>query len=146
MSNKVHFSSKTEEWTTPKYLFDEINREFLLNTDVCATKENAKLEAYWSKKDNGLNQDWTGLRCWMNPPYGRDIGRWVEKAATRGADIVVSLLPADTDTRWFHKYILPENEVGNGLPIIRFIKGRLNFSDSKNSAPFPSMIVIFKRT
>lgn len=136
--NDVHYSSRTPEWETPINLFARLNEEFLLDSDVCATKENRKLEAFWSKEDDGLKQDWTGLRAWMNPPYGRVIGDWVKKAATGGADVVVCLLPARTDTRWFHDYIYQKPNVE-----VRFIKGRLKFGGSKNSAPFPSMIVIF---
>lgn len=134
---KVHYSSKTSEWATPISFFAPIQKEFLLNADVCATKENAKLEAYWTKEEDGLAQDWAGIRAWMNPPYGREIGKWVKKASDGGADIVVALLPARTDTKWFHDYIYHKAE-------IRFIKGRLKFGDGKNSAPFPSMLVIFR--
>src|SRR3990167_834926 len=132
--NSVHFSSKTDEWETPQDLFDALSVEFEgFGTDVCATKENAKVLHYFSKEQDGLKQDWTDLDCWMNPPYGRQIGKWVEKAATGGAKRVVALLPARTDTRWFHNWIYGKAE-------IRFLKGRLKFSNSKNSAPFPSMI------
>ena len=130
--------SKTVEWETPSSFFAAVQKEFLLNTDVCANKENAKLESYWTKEEDGLSQDWTDLRCWMNPPYGREIGKWVKKAAEGGAELVVCLLPARTDTKWFHEYIYNKAE-------IRFIKGRLKFGDGKNSAPFPSMLVIFKK-
>ena len=134
----VHFSSKTDEWETPQNLFDELDREFRLSWDVCATDDNTKLPKWWTKKDDGLSKDWRGLRCWMNPPYGRDIGRWVKKASEGGAKIVVALLPARTDTKWFHDYILGKAE-------IRFLKGRLKFGNSKNSAPFPSMVVVFNK-
>lgn len=139
MINSGLFTSNTEEWATPQLFFDEIQKEFHLDQDVCATGENAKCVGFWSKDNNGLIQDWNKMRCWMNPPYGRTIGNWVMKAATGGASIVVCLLPARTDTRWFHDYIYNKPNVE-----IRFIKGRLKFGDSKNSAPFPSMIVIFK--
>lgn len=130
-------SSNSAEWETPQELFDELNREFTLFMDVCATKENAKCEDFWTKEDDGLKQDWFGIRCWMNPPYGREIGKWVEKAATGGAPIVVALLPARTDTKWFHDWIYGKAE-------IRFLKGRVRFS-GKGPAPFPSMIVIWKK-
>lgn len=83
--NDVHFSSKTVEWETPKDFFEKVNAEFLLDSDVCATLENRKREAFWSKEDNALSQDWSGIRGWMNPPYGTEIAKWVEKAATGGA-------------------------------------------------------------
>lgn len=137
--NKGLLTSKTSEWATPLDFFATVQKEFLLNADVCATKENAKLEAYWTKEDDGLSQSWKGLRVWMNPPYGREIGKWVKKAAEGGADLVVALLPARTDTKWFHDYIYNKEE-------IRFIKGRLQFlGDGKlDNAPFPNMLVIFR--
>lgn len=137
MNTDVHFSSATDMWETPQDLFDLLNAEFNLNVDVCATRENAKLPLYYHKGVDGLLMTWTGDRCWMNPPYGREIGKWVEKAATGGASIVVALLPSRTDTRWWHDWIQDKAEV-------RFIKGRLKFGGHKNSAPFPSAIVIFR--
>lgn len=132
----VHFMSKTSEWATPVDFFSAIQEEFKLNLDVCALPGNTKLPQFFTPDMDGLKQDWSKYRCWMNPPYGREIGRWIEKAA-RGAEIVVCLLPARTDTKWFHEYIYNKAE-------IRFLKGRLKFGGQKNSAPFPSMIVIFK--
>jgi phage N-6-adenine-methyltransferase len=130
-------SSNSYEWETPQELFDELNNEFNLDVDVCATNENAKRKVFFTKESDGLKQDWLGLRCWMNPPYGRQIGDWVQKAAEGGASVVVALLPARTDTRWFHDYIYNKAE-------IRFLKGRVKFS-GKGPAPFPSMIVIWKK-
>jgi phage N-6-adenine-methyltransferase len=137
--NNVHYSSKTDDWATPQDFFDKIQREFHLDHDVCADETNAKLPRYFSKQYDGLKCNWSGLRCWMNPPYGRKIGKWVQKASEGGAALVVALLPARTDTKYFHDYIYNKPNVE-----IRFIKGRLKFGDSKNSAPFPSMLVIFK--
>lgn len=136
MNTELMFSSKTDEWETPQALFDELNKEFNFDLDVCATRENKKCTKFFSKKENGLIHSWGGYSCWMNPPYGREIGEWVKKASNFK---VVCLLPARTDTRWFHDYIYNKTNVE-----IRFLKGRLKFGDSKNSAPFPSMIVIFK--
>ena len=139
MNTKVMFSSKKTEWETPQALFDELNREFGFTLDVCALPENAKCDLFFTPKTDGLSQSWKGHMCWMNPPYGREIGKWVKKAyeeSQRGAT-VVCLLPARTDTRWFHEYCTKGE--------IRFIKGRLKFGGCKNSAPFPSMIVIFRR-
>lgn len=133
----VHYSSESTEWQTPRMFFQAIDLEFELNTDVCATLGNKMCKKFFSKKEDGLKQDWKGLRCWMNPPYGKEIGAWVEKAATGGADIVVALLPARTDTRWFHDHIYKKAEV-------RFLRGRLRFGGNANSAPFPNMIVIFR--
>ena len=136
---KVHFMSTKIEWETPQDLFNNLYHEFGFDLDVCATKDNAKCEKYFTKDDNGLGKSWGKNTCWMNPPYGREIGRWIEKAYNESLNgaTVVCLLPARTDTKWFHGYI-------TGRAEIRFIKGRLKFGGSKNSAPFPSMIVIFK--
>ena len=136
MNNDLMFSSKTDLWGTPQDLFNELNKEFCFTLDVCALPENAKCKRYYTPKINGLLQKWDGV-CWCNPPYGRQIGKWVEKAANVNA-LVVMLLPARTDTKWFHKYIYNKAE-------IRFIKGRLKFGNAKNNAPFPSMIVIFRK-
>lgn len=133
----VHFSSKTDDWETPQYVFDELNKEFNFKLDVCATPKNAKCIEFIpnvSEEINGLTVRW-GSSNWMNPPYGREIGKWVKKASEN--PLTVCLLPARTDTKWFHDYILGKAE-------IRFIKGRLKFGGHKNSAPFPSMIVIFR--
>ena len=136
--NDVLFSSKSVVWETPQDLFDKLNAEFHFDLDVCALPENAKCEKYYTPEDDGLSQPWNGI-CWCNPPYGRTIGKWVQKAyeTFAGGGTVVMLLPARTDTKWFHEYIYNKAE-------IRFIKGRLKFGNSKNAAPFPSMIVVFK--
>jgi phage N-6-adenine-methyltransferase len=134
----VHFSSKTPEWFTPQELFDKLEAEFHFTLDPAATKENAKCLRFYTKEDDGLSKDWSGERVFCNPPYGREIGKWIEKAAMGGAEIVVALLPARTDTKYFHEYIYQKPNVE-----IRFLKGRLKFGGSKNSAPFPSMLVIF---
>lgn len=134
-------SSQSILWETNQAFFDELNDTFCFTLDVCAVPENAKCKNYFSPKEDGLRQSWTG-RCWMNPPYGKEIGKWVEKGyqeSERGA-LVVSLLPARTDTRWFHQYIYQQKGV-----TIQFIKGRLRFANAKNAAPFPSMLVIFNR-
>ena len=141
MNKELMFSSKTDLWETPQNLFDELDKEFNFDIDVCATPENAKCKNYYTQEQNGLSQPWLGT-VWCNPPYGRQISFWVEKAwhSTKNKNsTVVMLLPARTDTRWFHDYIYKKENVE-----IRFLKGRLKFGDSKNSAPFPSMIVIFR--
>ena len=134
------FSSKTDQWATPQYFFDELNSEFNFNLDPCADETNHKCNTYYSKEQDGLSQKWGGYRVFCNPPYGREIGKWVEKCfiETRNeCELAVMLIPARTDTKWFHKYIYGKAE-------IRFVKGRLKFGDSNNSAPCPSMVVIFK--
>ena len=130
----IHFSSKTDLWATPQATFDELNDEFSFTLDPCATKQNAKCEKFYTEKEDGLKQNWDGEVVFMNPPYGREIGKWVKKAVESKA-LVVMLLPARTDTRWFHDYIYQKCD-------IRFLKGRLKFGDAVNSAPFPSMVVI----
>ena len=146
MVDPVMFSSASEEWETPDRLFDDLHHEFGFTRDVCATARNRKRPKYWTKVDNALSKRWRGV-LWCNPPYGRGIGLWVRKAATAaaGSATVVMLLPARTDTRWFHDWIW---STGAACPLkgveVRFIRGRLKFSGHKNSAPFPSMIVIFR--
>lgn len=131
------YSSKTDLWETPQELFDSLNQEFHFDLDVCAIPENAKCDEFYTPEQDGLVKPWIGT-CWCNPPYGRDVGKWVEKAARTAYEggLVVMLLPARTDTKWFHKWIYNRAE-------IRFIQGRLKFGNSVNSAPFPSMICIF---
>jgi site-specific DNA-methyltransferase (adenine-specific) len=133
------FTSNSDEWETPQNLFDELNREFNFDLDVCATSDNHKCPVYFTKEDNGLSKNWGGYRVWLNPPYS-EIDKWVEKAyrETRNDNtVVVMLIPSRTDTRYFHNYIYQRTE-------IRFVKGRLHFNDSKGGAPFPSMIVVFR--
>lgn len=134
--NNVHFSSKSIEWSSPQDLYDKLNNIYSFNLDVCATKDNAKCEEYYTKEDDGLSKDWFGKRCWMNPPYGREIKQWVKKASETGT-LVVCLLPARTDTSWWHDYIIPK------AISIEFIRGRLKFGGHENPAPFPSAIVVF---
>jgi phage N-6-adenine-methyltransferase len=140
MVSTVVFSHQSDEWETPQDLFDELNKEFNFNFDVAASRENAKCRNFYGKELDGLKQEWEELSIFCNPPYS-EISKWVEKAFNEcwWAKGIVMLLPARTDTRWFHKYIYKNPDCE-----IRFIKGRLKFSNSKNSAPFPSMIVIFR--
>ena len=138
--DRVLFSSANEVWTTPQDLFDELNREFGFNLDPCALPENAKCEKYFTPNDDGLTQCWGGYTVFCNPPYGRKLYDWVKKSydeSKKPGTTVVMLIPARTDTRYFHDFIYHKAKE------IRFIKGRLKFGAAKNSAPFPSMIVIF---
>jgi phage N-6-adenine-methyltransferase len=137
MKTAVHFSSATDLWATPQEFFDKLHEEFGFATDVCATAENAKCGKYFTEADDGLAQQWTGV-CWMNPPYGREIGAWMAKAyrSAKAGAWVVCLVPARTDTAWWHDYAMKGE--------VRFIRGRLKFGGHKNSAPFPSAVVIFK--
>ena len=132
--DKVLFAHNSGDWETPQVLFDSLNKEFTFTLDVCASKENAKCKKFFTKEQDGLKQKWGGAMCWCNPPYGRQIYEWVKKASTENC---VLLLPARTDTKWFHEFVYGKAE-------IRFIKGRLKFGNSNNSAPFPSMVVVFR--
>ena len=143
MNTKLMFSSDNEVWSTPQDFYDKLNEEFNFNLDPCANKENAKCELYFTKDEDGLIQDWNGYTVFCNPPYGRKIKGWVKKyyEESKNEDTtVVMLIPARTDTTYFHDYIYHKAKE------IRFVRGRLKFGDSKNSAPFPSMVVIFKKT
>lgn len=137
MNTEAMFSSKTDIWETPQDFFDKLNEEFNFQTDVCALPENAKCKHFYTPEQDGLAQEWSGS-CWCNPPYGRQIGKWVRKASESKATTVM-LVPARTDTAWFHDYIYRKAE-------IRFVRGRLKFGQAKNSAPFPSMVVVFRNT
>ena len=140
MLNQGLFSSSSNEWATPRAFFDELNAEFHFNLDPCSTHENAKCEEHFTLEDNGLDKDWGGYRVFCNPPYGRELSRWVKKCydESRKPDtLVVMLIPARTDTSYFHDYIYHKARE------IRFIRGRLHFNESKQGAPFPSMVVIF---
>lgn len=132
-------SSKTDNWATPQALFNSLHGEFDFTLDPCADSENAKCPVYFDRERDGLAQNWTG-RVFMNPPYGKDISKWVQKAfesvACGACELVVCLLPARTDTRWWHEYCIRGE--------VRFIKGRLKFGDSKNPATFPSVVVVFR--
>ena len=141
--NAGMMTSTTSEWATPQYLFDELNAEFgPFDLDPCATEENHKCARWFgdSPAGGGLNELWTG-KVFMNPPYGRGIGRWMKKAmdsAATGAALVVCLVPARTCSAWWHDYAMKGD--------IRFIRGRVKFGGHKWNAPFPSAIVIFRPT
>ena len=140
MNLGVMYSSKTNEWSTPQDFYNELNKEFNFTLDPCATKQNAKCNKFYTQEDNGLEKDWQGERVFCNPPYGREIKHWVRKCqeeSQKTNTLVVMLIPARTDTSYFHDYIYNKSE-------IRFIRGRLKFGDSKQGAPFPSMVVIFR--
>ncbi len=141
LKSRVHFSSESCEWATPIKFFEFLDAEFGFELDVCATPENAKCPSFYTKREDGLAQPWKGT-CWCNPPYGREIIHWLEKAmktAQAGLGTVVCLVPARTDTKWWHDYVGQASEV-------RFVKGRLKFGGHANSAPFPSAVVVFRPT
>lgn len=134
------YSSKKVEWETPQPIFDFINKEWHFDVDVCALPENAKCDTYYTPDQDGLKQIWLGV-CWMNPPYGRDIAKWMRKAyntAKSNHGTVVALVHARTDTKWWHDYAMKAT-------YIIFIKGRLKFGNAATSCPFPSCFVIFEK-
>lgn len=139
MKRDVLFSKNSDEYATPTEVFEELDAEFHFTLDPCATDENAKCMTYFTKEDDGLSKTWGGHRVFCNPPYSQ-IGKWVEKCyseSLKPGTIVVLLIPARTDTKYFHDYIYHRSE-------IRFIKGRLKFNEHTENAPFPSMTVIFR--
>ncbi len=139
MMNKGLFSSNSNEWSTPKDFFQALDAEFHFNLDPCATPQNAKCERFYTIENDGLAQNWGG-RVFCNPPYGRDLRKWVKKCyeESKRCEVVVMLIPARTDTSYFHDYIYHKASE------IRFIRGRLHFNESKQGAPFPSMVVIYR--
>lgn len=130
-------SSNTDEWPTPQWLFDSLNKEFGFNLDPCATKENAKCKRFFTEPDLPLQKDWGTATVFMNPPYSA-CKDWMRKAygAAQDGATVVCLVPSRTDTEWWHEYAMKGE--------IRFIRGRLKFGDAENNAPFPSAIIVFR--
>lgn len=140
MVTKGWFTSTTDKWATPTDFFNLLDKEFHFDLDPCADETNHKCEKYFSVAEDGLKQNWNGYRVFCNPPYGKDSIHWIKKAYETNRDhgtLIVMLLPARTDTKWFHDYILGKAE-------IRFIRGRLKYNDGKQNAPFPSMVVIYR--
>ena len=149
MNTNLHFSSKSDMWETPQDFFDKLNEEFNFETDVCALPENTKCKKYFTPEQDGLTQKWEGV-CWMNPPYGNKIGKWIKKAYESGEKgaTVVCLVPSRTDTSYWHNYCMKGE--------IRFFRGRLKFKNRAlpsyredgnykiSPAPFPSAIIVFR--
>ena len=137
---KVMFSSKTGDWATPQDFFDKLNWRYgPFDLDPCASTHNAKCANFFTEAEDGLSKDWTGHTVFVNPPYGRGIDKWIAKGYNTAKDEnskVVMLIPARTDTRYWHDYVMKASEV-------HFGKGRLKFGDSENSAPFPSAVIVF---
>ena len=137
------FTSDKDYWETPASLFEELDEEFHFTLDPCSTDANAKCGKHYTAEDDGLSKSWGGERVFCNPPYGHEIAKWVRKAhdsVKEDGTIVVMLLPARTDTRWFHDYIANRSEV-------RLLRGRIKFEIGgvpMQSAPFPSMVVVFR--
>lgn len=142
MNTKLMFSSKSDQWATPQDLYNKLDEEFHFTLDPRADNYNHKCDKWFTVAQDGLAQSWAGETVFCNPPYGRDIVKWVKKASDENklhGITVVMLIPARTDTRYFHEYIYKKSNVE-----IRFLKGRLKFGDAKNAAPFPSMICVFR--
>lgn len=145
-----HPPSKSVEWATPRALFDELDAEFgPFKVDVCASHQNAKCGTFYAKEQDGLVRPWGTGPCWMNAPFGRGIERWVERAAIYGAAgvTVVALLPARTDTRWFHRFVAPLLK-DPSLGEVRFLPDRIRFEipgAKLERCPFPCMVVVWRR-
>ena len=145
MDMKTLFSSNKSDWETPDWLFDELNAEFRFFWDAAANGQNKKCDCYISMQSDALETPWSEVPLayegawWLNPPYGREIGKWVRKAwreAQNGLTVVV-LCAARTDTEWWHDYAMKADE-------IRLIRGRLKFKGAPHAAPFPSAILVFR--
>ena len=137
MNNDLHFSSATGKWDTPAHVVKDLATVFAWDWDVCADRANV-CKRFYGEQDSALDHHWRGL-CWMNPPYGRGIGAWMKKAARETEATIVCLVPARTDTAWWH----------NNIPfasLVVFIRGRLKFGGSPNAAPFPSGFLVFGET
>jgi len=137
-TDHYHKQGATVEWATPQKFYDELHKEFNFTLDVCATDENAKATEYFTRDENGLEQDWSSDVCWMNPPYGREIAVWMKKAyesSLLGAT-VVCLIPSRTCSAWWHDYAMKGE--------VRFVRGRLKFGGAQHNAPFPCAVVVFR--
>jgi site-specific DNA-methyltransferase (adenine-specific) len=138
----VMFSSKSNDWSTPQHFFDQLQEQFgEFTLDPCSNSSNYKVKNHFTERDDGLKQSWAGHNVFMNPPYGRVIKDWLKKAYEESqvsGTTVVALIPARTDTRYWHNYVMKGEAV-------YFVKGRLKFGNGENSAPFPSAVVVFKK-
>jgi len=135
----VHFSSEDTEWETPDWLYSRLDGMFHFDVDLCATQINKKCPNFISPQDDSFRQEWKGT-CWLNPPYGRGVDKWIKKAVSSAVNeeaTVVALLPARTETKWFQHVWT--------APFIVFLAGRLQFKGAPAVAPFPSCLAIFSR-
>ena len=142
-TTQVMFSSKSNEWATPQDFFDKLNSMYgPFTLDAAASLDNYKVGKYYTESDDSLSKDWGNNTVFLNPPYGRKLKDWVKKAYEEGranSTTVVALIPARTDTKYWHDYVMKADE-------ILFVRGRLKFGDETNSAPFPSAVVVFRQT
>lgn len=142
-TKKVMFSSASNEWATPQHFFDKLNRLYgPFTLDAAASADNYKVSNHYTLDDNALDQDWSNNTVFLNPPYGRGIKDWVRKAhleSQKDNTTIVMLIPARTDTAYWHDYVMKADQ-------ILFVRGRLKFGDETNSAPFPSAVVVFRKS
>jgi site-specific DNA-methyltransferase (adenine-specific) len=142
-AQQLMFSSKTDDWATPTEFFEKLNWRFgPFDLDACASIHNTKCANFFTEAEDGLSKDWEGFTTFVNPPYGRGIDKWIKKAfdeSRKDETRVVMLIPARTDTKYWHQYVMRADE-------IYFLKGRLKFGECDNSAPFPSAVVVFDGT
>ena len=139
-AQRTMFSSATTEWSTPQKFYDKLDVQFKFTLDPCADADNHKCGKFYTEADDGLSKNWQGERVFCNPPYGREIKKWVKKCyeeSQKPNTVVVMLIPSRTDTSWWHDYVMRAAE-------IIFVRGRLKFGDAKNAAPFPSAVVVFR--
>lgn len=143
MKTETLFSSANCEWETPPDLFEKLNRKYHFTLDAASTDANALCKEHYTREQNGLLQSWkTGGAVWCNPPYGKDIVKWVRKAweESQTGQLIVLLIPARTDTKWFHDYVYHK-------AAIYFLRGRLKYGlngkQARNNAAFPSMIIVY---
>ena len=151
MNSALMFSKASDEWSTPQAFFDALDAEFHFTMDAAASRENCKVPNYRGPDHilpdcrNGLVFDWNGV-VWLNPPYSR-VKQFMMKASEQALKgcTVVCLVPSRTDTRWWHECVWDElrNRARHGVEV-RFVRGRLKFGDGKNSAPFPSVVIVFR--
>lgn len=147
MNKELMFSSKKEDWETPQLFFNELNKKYKFNWDLASSDANAKCVNHFTVGDDSLSQDWSALEgnLWLNPPYGRDLKRWVKKAhesSLNRSGLLVMLIPSRTDTSYWHDYIFDKAE-------IKFIRGRLKFENggvASQPAPFPSALIVYGKT
>lgn len=142
-TTELMFSSKSNEWATPDDFFQKLDRLYgPFTLDPAATDQNHKVSKYFDISVDGLKQDWSNNYVFCNPPYGKEIANWVEKGYNEGQKnntCVVMLIPSRTDTKYWHEWVMKADE-------ILFVKGRIKFGNSKTGAPFPSAVVVFRKT
>lgn len=142
MNTELMFSSNDQTWATPQWFYNDLDKEFGFTLDPCASDMTAKCTKYYTELEDGLSKDWGGEVVFCNPPYGKQLSKWVKKCHEEGSKphtTVVLLIPSRTDTKYFHEHIW------NGAASeVRFLRGRLKFGEATNSAPFPSLIAVYK--